>query len=174
LSISDYALVARGIGTAGLAVATIIQALATRRQAQISQLQIDSTVRPWLGASDKGLKKKPGEREFRFFYINYGQMPASSVKIRSLMSEMEITKDELIHQATDQGWASLVFPGEEKTYFMQYSVDGGNTIIQAKEKPPYIGFLIDYDYGSKHGQYGVIIKLDLIEDVHSIVDEWAE
>jgi hypothetical protein len=174
LSISDYALVATGIGTAGLAVATIIQALATRRQAQISQLQIDSTVRPWLGASDKGLKKKPGGREIRFFYINYGQMPASSVKIRSLMSEMEITKDELIHQATDQGWASLVFPGEEKTYFMQYSVDGGNTIIQPKEKPPYVGFLIDYDYGSKHGQYGVIIKLDLIEDVNSIVDEWAQ
>jgi hypothetical protein len=174
LSISDYALVATGIGTAGLAVATIIQAMATRRQAQISQLQIDSTVRPWLGASDKGLKKKPVEREIRFFYINYGQMPASSVKIRSFMSEMDITKDELIHQATDQGWASLVFPGEEKTYFMQYSFDGGNTITQAKEKPPYVGFLIDYDYGSKHGQYGVIIKLDLIEDVHSIVDEWAE
>jgi hypothetical protein len=57
---------------------------------------------------------------------------------------------------------------------MQYSFDGGNTITQAKEKPPYVGFLIDYDYGSKHGQYGVIIKLDLIEDVHSIVDEWAE
>lgn len=101
-------------------------------------------------------------------------MPASSVKIRSLMSEMEITKDELIHQATDQGWASLVFPGEEKTYFMQYSVDGGNTIIQAKEKPPYVGFLIDYDYGSKHGQYGVIIKLDLIGEANSIVDEWAQ
>jgi hypothetical protein len=57
---------------------------------------------------------------------------------------------------------------------MQYSVDGGNTIIQPKEKPPYVGFLIDYDYGGKHGQYGVIIKLDLIEDVNSIVDEWAQ
>jgi hypothetical protein len=177
LSLSDYALVATGIGTAGLAVATIIQAIATRRQAHISQLQIDSTVRPWLGASDKGLMKEPEETKIRFFYINYGQMPASSVKVRSLMSEMEITKDELIHQAVGQGRASLVFPGEEKTYLMQYNVDddgGDNTSIQAKEKPPYVGFLIEYDYGSKHGQYGVIIKLDLIEDVNLIVDEWAE
>jgi hypothetical protein len=174
LSVSDYALIATGIGTAGLAVATIIQAMATRRQAQISQLQIDSTVRPWLGASDKGLKKKPGEREIKFFYINYGQMPASRVRVKSFMSGRKITKDELIRQATDQGWTSLVFPSEEKTYFMQYSVDGGNTIIQAKENPPYVGFLIDYDYGSKHGQYGVVIKLDLIEDVNPIVDEWAE
>lgn len=174
MSLSDYALVATGIGTAGLAVATIIQAIATRQQAHISQLQIDSTVRPWLGASDKGLMKEPGETKIRFFYINYGQMPASSVKVRSLMSEIEITKDELIQQAVGQGRASLVFPGEEKTYLMQYSVDSDNTIIQAKEKPPYVGFLIEYDYGSKHGQYGVIIKLDLIEDVNSIVDEWAE
>jgi hypothetical protein len=179
LSLSDYALVATGIGTAGLAVATIIQAIATRRQAQISQHQIDSTVRPWLGASDKGLEKEPGETKIRFFYINYGQMPASSVKVRGLMSEREITKDELIHQAAAQGQASLVFPGEEKSYFMRYSIDdddgnGDNTSVQAKEKPPYVGFLIDYDYGSKHGRYGVIIKLDLIEDVNSIVDEWAE
>ena len=148
--------------------------MATRRQAQISQLQIDSTVRPWLGASDKGIKKGPGETEIRFVYINYGQMPASSVKVRSLMSEMEITKDELIHKATGQGQASLVFPSEEKTYFMQYSFDGGNTTIQMKEKPLYVGFLIDYDYGNKRGQYGVIIKLDLIKDIKLIVDEWAE
>jgi len=89
------------------------------------------------------------------------------------MSEMEITKDELIRKATGQGQASLVFPGEEKTYFMQYSI-GGNTTIQIKEKPLYVGFLIDYDYGNKRGQYGVIIKLDLIKDIKLIVDEWAE
>lgn len=54
-------------------------------------------------------------------------MAASSVKLKSLMSKMEITKDELIRKATGQGQASLVFPDEEKTYFRQYSFDSGNT-----------------------------------------------
>jgi len=174
LSIADYALVATGIGTAGLATATIIQAIATRRQVQISQHQIDSTVRPWLGASNKGIQNKPGESEFRFNYINFGQMPASSVRVRSLMSEIEITKNELVHKATGQDKASLVFPGEEKSYFMRYGFGGGNTLIQTEGKPLFIGILIYYEYGNKHGQYGVVINLDLIKGINTIVDEWAE
>src|SRR5262245_24971694 len=110
MSVADYALIATGIGTAGLAVATVIQAIATRRQAQISQHQINSTVRPWLGTSNEGPKKDAREKEIRFWYMNYGQMPASSVKVRSLMSDLEITKDELVRRATGQGQASLVFP----------------------------------------------------------------
>lgn len=65
----------------------------TQVEIKMTKQQMDSSLRPWIGA-EKGLVKSEGDN-FLFHYQNYGQLPPKSLKLKAWASDKQIKRDEL-------------------------------------------------------------------------------
>lgn len=169
-------------------IATAVLVVIVWFQMRQTQYQMSSTLRPWLGA-ERGLVKHE-EEHLAFWYMNYGELPPTSVKIKFNFDLKPTDEDDLRKAPFDPNvYIGTILPKQVK----RFVIGGGGSLLKSvhdmKEQirrtmeqvnagilPSFfIGILIEYEYANnKRGEYGVIYEYTEQTHVFSIRREWVD
>lgn len=142
----------------------------TQDQVSMSKQQMESTIRPWLGATGA---KIVDERHIGIPIKNYGSIPTTSAETRVVIHGEMMTEDAIRSSAhTKQGQYGVIFPDQTKTIRVEVS-----DIVKARtgEAIMFIGFLMEYKYANgQTGAFGIIVRYDPMTDGFNIETEWAK
>jgi len=149
-----------------LASVVIIQLLLYRSE-------INSRSRPWIGESKGGLDFDKQENKVVFWYHNYGQGVANSVKEKWHISEKISSREEVVKNVKGLNVESINFPNHERRFSFHIL---NNPIVQKAIKENtffYLEIIIDYEFGKgKKGVYGLIAEYQVYGN-KIVIDEWA-
>ena len=171
LTLVDWAVVLSGFATTVLVIIIAYQIKITKTAVGMTKQQMDSSLRPWVGA-ESGLVDYTSDK-LAFYYMNYGQLPPKSLKIKGLESEETISRKEL-NKAKDESWPNMgiIMPNQKKAYIIASNETQLNKIKKG-EISFWIGLLLSYEYAdNKRGEYGVIYEFLVETQKFTIRDEW--
>ena len=108
-----------GIGTIVLAVALIRTFRHLEASTRMSKIETEYRLRPWIGPTS-GIQRMDGsingQIQFSITIKNFGDLPASNVKAKSIVSITPITKESL-KQPLPEFNLGPVLPHMEKSYW---------------------------------------------------------
>jgi hypothetical protein len=151
------------IGSLGTAAALFFlwnQSKQTKQQIHLTQEEVESTLRPWLGIENitrvnAGLS--------RGFIKNTGRMPAKIVKRQQFFSSTMITQKQL-RSGEDISGKVIVFPDQKREIRIKNEIAAY----------PYIGILIQYEYGkNKLAEIGLVVKYNNLTERFAYKEEFA-
>lgn len=145
----------------------------TEQEVSMTKKQMESSLRPWVGA-EKGLVDLDKDNDrFAFYYQNYGSLPTTGIKAYSIISDEKLERQELLTtQELSWPYIGIVQPGQIKAYILAI---GNFRRAESGEKPLWIGFRFDYSYSeNQSGQYGVIYEFFVETQKFTIRDEWVK
>ncbi len=178
LTLVELALILSGFATTALVgfVAYQIhqakqQMKITRTEVDMTKQQMDSSLRPWIGAEKGLVEEKDGT--LLFHYQNYGQLPPKSLKLKVWASGEEIKREKLVELEGEE-WPhiGIIMPDQIKAYILGLT---GIDLIAVKKGQAnlWTALVLNYDYAdNKKGEYGVIYEYLSEFSHYSIRNEW--
>lgn len=149
-----------------LAIVVIIQLLLYRNE-------INSRLRPWIGASKGGFDYDKNKNVVVFSYDNYGQMAANSVLEKWNISDKINSRENVIKNVKGKNIKSVTFPNHARRFSFEIM---NNPIVQKAikdKKSFYLEITIEYEFGkNKKGFYGLIGEYE-VNGNGIVIDEWT-
>jgi hypothetical protein len=164
LTTGDWIQIVTALAAAAAAIVAIWQSRMTKQQ-------MDATLRPWIGVTERGIElDKLDNKTFFVTYKNFGKVPAIKVKTKLAIRKSTFTKEELRpYPSNIQNM--VLFADDIKTDTQTFEDSIYET--RAQGKPLYLGFMVEYQYGNKrHAETIYIARLDPQNNRASVVDEW--
>jgi hypothetical protein len=108
-----------GIGTIVLAIALVRTFRHLEASTRMSKIETEYRLRPWIGPTS-GIQRMDnsinGNIQFSITIKNFGDLPASYVKAKSIVSQTTLTKESLKQPLTEFNLGPLL-PHMEKSYW---------------------------------------------------------
>ena len=146
-----------GIGTIVLAFALIRTFRHLEASTKMSKIETEYRLRPWIGPTS-GIKKMDasinGHVQFSISIKNFGDLPASYVKAKSIASTTPLTKESLKELLTEFNLGPLL-PHMEKSYWFFIETDMWEK-VSVGDEPLYVALYFEYQSLSGSNGYGSI------------------
>jgi hypothetical protein len=156
----------------GAGIATVVLVVIVGIQMKQTQQQIDSSLRPWIGARER--LRFENQHTLLLPYTNYGQLPPKSINVRFLVADKQITQDDIDKSTNTQTLdVGTIMPNMDK------ELRGGVTEEQYERamrgEPFFVIFVIRYEYAkNKKGEYGVIYYYNSYTQMFLLSREWGK
>jgi hypothetical protein len=150
-----------GIGTVVLVILIIKTLKHMQIATRFTEIQTNYKFRPWVGPSSTIREIDGNEKDSRFEIIlkNYGDLPAPFVVVMSVVSETQITRDQLKSKNANTFNIGPMLPNMEKRYWLHVNKEMLEKAIAAK-KTIHTAMYFEYEnIGQKNG-YGMISELN--------------
>ena len=155
-----------GIGT----VILVILIAKTLRHMEIAtkftEIQTNYKFRPWIGPSNTIKEIDGDEKNTRFEILlkNFGDLPASSVTVISIVSEGQITREQVSDDVSPSSNAHVfnigpMLPNMEKRYWLYVNKELIKNSIDSN-KIIHTGLYFTYENLKKKNGYGMISELN--------------
>ena len=155
-----------GIGT----VILVILIIKTLRHMEIAtkftEIQTNYKFRPWIGPSNTIKEIEGDEKNMRFEILlkNFGDLPAASVTVVSIVSENQITREQISGDGPPSSSAHVfnigpMLPNMEKRYWLYVNKELMKNSIDSN-KIIHTGLYFTYENLKKKNGYGMISELN--------------
>lgn len=155
-----------GIGTIVLVILIVKTLRHMKIATRFAEIQTDYKFRPWIGPSNPIKEIEGDEKNIRFEIMlkNFGDLPAPSVTVISMISDVQITREQI---TSDQGSSKSVhvfnigpmLPNMEKRYWLYVNKDLFTNSLASK-KIIHTAMYFRYDNVKKTNGYGMISELN--------------
>lgn len=146
-----------GIGTIVLAIALVRTFRHLEASTKMSKIETEYRLRPWIGPTS-GIQRKDdsinGDLQFSITIKNFGDLPASYVKAKSVVSTTPLTKESLKQPMTEFNLGPLL-PHMEKNYWFFIAPDLWERISNGND-PLYVALYFEYLSLTGSNGYGSI------------------
>lgn len=146
-----------GIGTIVLAIALVRTFRHLEASTRMSKIETEYRLRPWIGPTS-GIQRKDdsinGQIQFSITIKNFGDLPASYVKAKSIVSTTSLTKESLKQPLTEFNLGPLL-PHMEKSYWFFIEPEIFEKVSNGTE-PLYIALYFEYPSLTGSNGYGSI------------------
>lgn len=146
-----------GIGTIVLAIALVRTFRHLEASTRMSKIETEYRLRPWIGPTS-GIQRNDdsinGDIQFSISVKNFGDLPASYVKAKSIASTMPLTKESLKQPLSEFNLGPLL-PHMEKNYWFFIEPDMWEKISNGNE-PLYVALYFEYQSLTGSNGYGSI------------------
>lgn len=176
----DFSIEAAGsIATAVATVALVFLLYRTVKQleatVEVSRIQTEYRFRPWIGhvGAIKKIEDSMNEnRQFDITIKNFGELPASKVTVKFVMSKNILKRNE-IKTRQNQFDLGPMLPNMEKHYWFFIPSDVWKKAEEGKERL-FTGLFFNYLASGKESGYGMISEYD--PSSHNFVhkDMWID
>lgn len=155
----------------GAGIATVVLVVIVWFQTKQTQHQLNSTLRPWIGVKDRVRFENP--LTLMLTYTNYGQIPPQNIGARWVLSDREITKDDIVNSGNAQTLdLGTIMPNMLKELRAGITEEQYNSAMHGGQF--HVGYVMNYEYAkNKKGEYGVIYYFDVGAGIFLIKKEWA-
>jgi len=146
-----------GIGTIVLVIALVRTFRHLEASTRMSKIETEYRLRPWIGPTS-GIQRMDssinGNTQFSISIKNYGDLPSSYVKAKSIVSTTSLTKDSLKQPLSEFNLGPLL-PHMEKSYWFFIEPDMWKKISVGNE-PLYVALYFEYQSLTGSNGYGSI------------------
>lgn len=146
-----------GIGTIVLAIALVRTFRHLEASTKMSKIETEYRLRPWIGPTS-GIQRMDnsinGSIQFSITIKNFGDLPASYVKAKSIVSTTSLTKESLKQPLSEFNLGPLL-PHMEKSYWFFIEPEMWEKISNGNE-PLYVALYFEYPSLTGSNGYGSI------------------
>ncbi|MGI0057484.1 MAG: hypothetical protein ACREAK_08955 [Nitrosarchaeum sp.] len=164
-----------GIGTIVLAFALIRTFRHLEASTRMSKIETEYRLRPWIGPTS-GIKKMDasinGHSQFSISIKNFGDLPASYVKAKSIASITPLTKESLKELLTEFNLGPLL-PHMEKSYWFFIETDMWEK-VSVGDEPLYVALYFEYQSLSGSNGYGSISEYNKNSQMFVHKEMWID
>lgn len=164
-----------GIGTVVLVILIVKTLKHMEIATRFTEIQTNFKFRPWIGPTGavKEIENNELNKKFAIIVKNYGDLPARNVTVISIVSENEITREQLSSKKSNMFSLGPMLPTMEKQYWLFVDKDLFKSKLEAK-KPIHTAMYFQYDnLGQKNG-YGMISELNPETMIFVHKDMWVD
>ena len=147
-----------GIGTVVLAIALIKTFKHMEVVTQMSAIETEYRLRPWIGPTGaiKKMEKSISDNcQFDIAIKNYGELPANSVTAKFVKSNKPLTRESFQSSDVDSFDLGPVMPTMEKHYWFFIDSETWKKADDGSE-PLYTGLYFEYSHSRKKSGYGML------------------
>jgi hypothetical protein len=150
-----------GIGTIVLVILIIKTLKHMRVASRFTEIQTNYKFRPWIGPSNiiKEIEGNEKNNRFEIALKNYGDLPAPSVIVKSIVSESKITKEQLTSNNTNVFNLGPMLPNMEKRYWLYVDRNLIKNALATKNVI-HTAMYFQYENLGKINGYGMISELN--------------
>jgi len=164
-----------GIGTVVLAFALFRTFKHLEAVTKMSTIETEYRLRPWVGPSS-GIKRMDnsinGNIQFSITIKNFGDLPASGVKARSIVSTKPISKESLKEPMSEFNLGPLL-PHMEKSYWFFIEPPMWDKIANGNDSL-FVGIYFDYPSITGSNGYGMISEYNKNNQTFIHKDMWID
>lgn len=164
-----------GIGTIVLAFALFRTFKHLEAVTKMTTIETEYRLRPWIGPSS-GIKKMDnsinGDIQFSITIKNFGDLPASGVKAKSITSTKPISKEALKEPISEFNLGPLL-PHMEKSYWFFIEHAMWEKITKGGEML-YLGVYFEYPSITGSNGYGMISEFNKKNDTFVHKEMWID
>jgi hypothetical protein len=150
-----------GVGTVVLVILIIKTLKHMEVATRFTEVQTNYKFRPWVGPSNT-IKEIDGDgknNRFEIMLKNFGDLPAPSVTVKSIVSESQITRDQLNSKNINMFNIGPMLPNMEKRYWLFVDSDLVKNALASK-KIIHTAMYFQYENLGKVNGYGMISELN--------------
>jgi hypothetical protein len=150
-----------GIGTVVLVILIIKTLKHMEIATRFTEIQTNYKFRPWVGPANIIKEVEGSEKDLKFEIMlkNFGDLPAANVVISSVVSESQISRDQVKSKDANIFSIGPMLPNMEKRYWLYVNRDLAESARSSK-KMIYTAMYFEYEnIGQKNG-YGMISELN--------------
>jgi len=150
-----------GIGTVVLVILIIKTLKHMEVATRFTEVQTNYKFRPWIGPANsiKEIDTDEKNHKFETTLKNYGDLPAPSVIVKSIVSENKITKEQLTSNNTNVFNLGPMLPNMEKRYWLFVNNDLIKNALATK-RAIHTAMYFQYENLGKINGYGMISELN--------------
>jgi len=164
-----------GVGTIVLAIALVRTFRHLEASTKMSKIETEYRLRPWVGPTT-GIQRKDdsinGNIQFSITVKNFGDLPASYVKAKSLVSITPITKESLKQPLSEFNLGPLL-PYMEKSYWFFIEPEMWSKITNGNE-PLYVALYFEYPSLTGSNGYGSISEYNKNNQTFVHTEMWID
>lgn len=146
-----------GVGTIILAIALVRTFRHLEASTRVSKIETEYRLRPWIGPS-AAIKQMDnsinGDIQYSITIKNFGDLPATNVKAKSIVSTKPLTKESLKEPLQEFDLGPLL-PHMEKSYWFFIKPDMWKKISEGND-PLYVALYFEYPSLTGSNGYGSI------------------
>ena len=155
-----------GVGTVVLVIVIIKTLKHMEIATRFTEIQTNYKFRPWIGPSNTIREIDGDEKHSRFEILlkNFGDLPAASVTVISIISENPITREQIVDAQSSSGNIHVfnigpMLPNMEKRYWLYVPNESIKNSINLK-KVIHTGMYFRYENLKKKNGYGMISEMN--------------
>lgn len=164
-----------GIGTIVLAVALFRTFRHLEVSTKTNKIQTEYRLRPWIGPSSP-IKRMDnsinGNTQFSITIKNFGDLPASGVKVRSVVDIVPLTRESLKQPLSEFSLGPLL-PSMEKSYWFFVTPSMWDKISNDMETL-YVAAYFEYPSLTGSNGYGMISQYNKNNQTFVHTDMWID
>lgn len=164
-----------GVGTIVLAIALVRTFRHLEASTKMSKIETEYRLRPWIGPTS-GIQRKDdsinGDLQFSITIKNFGDLPASYVKAKSVVSTTPLTKESLKQPMTEFNLGPLL-PHMEKSYWFFIAPDLWEKISNGNDSL-YVALYFEYLSLTGSNGYGSISEYNKNNQTFIHKDMWID
>lgn len=164
-----------GIGTVVLAVALFRTFRHLEASTKMSKIETEYRLRPWIGPSAPITRMENsvnGDIQFSIMIKNFGDLPASGVKAKSVIDTVPLTQDSLKQQLSEFNLGPLL-PHMEKSYWFFVTPSTWEKISDGDETL-YLAVYFEYPSLTGLNGYGMISQYNIKNQTFVHKDMWID
>lgn len=147
--------------------------------AKVSKIQVEHRFRPWIGPSSgiEYVRKDNGQHQYAISVKNYGQIPASNVKVLFTVKNDEMPTRGILFNTSESSIDEFdlgpLLPFMEKRYWIFIDSE---MIQRSKEdkRQIFIGLYFAYEYSKERSGYGMFSYLDANTNIFVHKEMWID
>lgn len=164
-----------GIGTIVLAFALFRTFKHLEAVTKMTTIETEYRLRPWIGPSS-GIKRMDnsinGDIQFSITIKNFGDLPASGVKAKSIVSTNPIIKEALKEPLTEFNLGPLL-PHMEKSYWFFIEPSLWEKIVNGGESL-FVGIYFEYPSITGSNGYGMVSEFNKNNETFIHKEMWID
>ena len=164
-----------GIGTIVLAIALVRTFRHLEASTRMSKIETEYRLRPWIGPTT-GIQRMDnsinGNLQFSITIKNFGDLPASNVKAKSIVSITSLTKESLKQPLSEFNLGPLL-PHMEKSYWFFITPEMWEKISDGAE-PLYVAIYFEYPSLTGSNGYGSISEYNKNNQTFVHTEMWID
>ncbi|TRZ69708.1 MAG: hypothetical protein D4R96_02805 [Nitrosopumilaceae archaeon] len=164
-----------GIGTIVLAIALVRTFRHLEASTRVSKIETEYRLRPWIGPTT-GIQRMDnsinGNLQFSITIKNFGDLPASHVKAKSIVSITSLTKESLKQPLSEFNLGPLL-PHMEKSYWFFITPDMWEKISNGTESL-YVAIYFEYPSLTGSNGYGSISEYNKNNQTFVHTEMWID
>jgi hypothetical protein len=164
-----------GIGTVVLVILIVKTLVHMKAATRFTEIQTNYKFRPWVGPSGSIREIDETESELRFEITlkNFGDLPASNVTIKSVVSNNNISREQIKSKEVNSFKIGPLLPNMEKRYWLYVNKDIFKRSLDSK-KPINTAVYFEYDHLGQDNGYGMISELSTQTKSFVHKDMWVD
>ena len=164
-----------GVGTIVLAIALFKTFKHLEVVTKMSKIETEYRLRPWIGPTT-GIKKMDnsinGGVQFSITIKNFGDLPASGVKAKSVISTKPLNKESLKEESSEFNLGPLL-PHMEKSYWFFVDHSMWDDVLNGNV-PMFIAIYFEYPSVTGSNGYGMISEYNTNSQIFINKEMWID